>query len=143
MSSSWGDVDNDGDLDLFVAKRRLFWSKTTSFFLNENGTFTEATSGDLVTDGGCSYGSNFGDFDNDGDLDLIVSNGYCNGNIVNFYTRMTGRTTSPATLKPLGTSTPCSYGAAWGTCEQRRLSRPWHCHLQNSGNSPLEGNQFS
>ena len=85
MSSSWGDVDNDGDLDLFVSNAAYFGEQDNQLFRNNgNSTFTEITAGELVTDGGCSYGSNFGDYDNDGDLDLVVSNGYCNGNIINF-----------------------------------------------------------
>ncbi|HFA52080.1 MAG TPA: VCBS repeat-containing protein, partial [Bacteroidetes bacterium] len=84
MSSSWGDIDNDGDLDLFVANSGFYSEQKNQLFKNNgDGTFSEITSGPAA-DFGCSYGSNFGDYDNDGDLDLVVANGFCNGSIFNF-----------------------------------------------------------
>ncbi|MEO1257318.1 MAG: FG-GAP-like repeat-containing protein [Bacteroidota bacterium] len=116
MSSSWGDVDNDGDLDLFVTNAAYFGEQKNQLFTNNgDATFTEITSGDLVTDGGCSYGSNFGDYDNDGDLDLVVSNGYCSGNTVNFLYENDGNGNFNRNLEAIeDLNTPCSYGAAWG-----------------------------
>ena len=82
MSASWGDIDHDGDPDLFVANAGYYQEMNNQLFINEgDGTFTEITSGDAVTDGGCSYGSAFADVDNDGDLDLLVANGFCNNNL--------------------------------------------------------------
>ncbi len=37
-------------------------------------TFTKIDTGVIVTDGGSSKGSSWGDYDNDGDLDLFVAN---------------------------------------------------------------------
>ena len=143
MSSSWGDVDNDGDLDLFVANAGYFSEQNNQLFLNEDGVFTAVTSGDLVTDGGCSYSSNFGDYDNDGDLDLIVSNGYCNGNIVNFLYRNDGQGHFTRDLESIeNLSTPCSYGAAWGDVNNDGFLDLGIATCRNSGNSPLEANQF-
>jgi enediyne biosynthesis protein E4 len=74
FSSSWGDYDNDGDLDLlgtsFYGITNL-WSNQ----LQETGTVSfkkidyGATSGYLMGSRGCS----FADFDNDGDLDIFVA----------------------------------------------------------------------
>ncbi len=70
--SSWGDYDNDGDLDLFVAN----YNQNSFFYQsNGNGSFTKITEGAIVNDGGFSSGSSWGDYDNDGDLDLFVANG--------------------------------------------------------------------
>lgn len=72
----WGDYDNDGDLDLFVA------NDTTPNFLyrnNSDGTFTEMAmmAGVALSESGMAFngmGADFGDYDNDGYLDIIVTN---------------------------------------------------------------------
>ena len=74
---SWGDYDNDGYLDLFVANGG--WDSGENNFLYKNngdGTFLKITTGDIVNDGRKSFGSSWGDYDNDGDLDLFVPSGY-------------------------------------------------------------------
>lgn len=69
-SCSWGDYDNDGDLDVFIvgSQNRLYRN-------NADGTFTELTAnalyeGQVITNG--SYGSAWADMDNDGDLDVFA-----------------------------------------------------------------------
>ena len=80
LNASWGDMDNDGDLDLFVASYSTPETNTNENYLYENngdGSFTKVMSGEIVSDDGYSFGSSWGDMDNDGDLDLFVAN---NGN---------------------------------------------------------------
>jgi hypothetical protein len=67
--SSWGDYDNDGDLDLVLNGQMADWTAITKVFENDNGTFIEVT-GSLPGLYGGSVA--WGDFDNDDDLDLLV-----------------------------------------------------------------------
>ncbi len=75
---NWGDYDNDGDLDIFVSNYRL---QENLLWRNEgDGTFTNVAPALGVsgreTDGwwGHTIGSEWGDYDNDGDLDLASAN---------------------------------------------------------------------
>src|SRR6185369_9103689 len=69
-SCAWGDYDNDGHLDLFVAN---LGQNNFLYHNNGDGTFTKITTGNIVTDVGWSLGCAWGDYDNDGYLDLYVA----------------------------------------------------------------------
>ena len=73
---AWGDYDNDGFPDLFVATGAAWeTAQTNLLYHNEgNGTFTQVTQGDPVTTPAFSAGCSWGDYDNDGFLDLFVVN---------------------------------------------------------------------
>lgn len=70
--SAWGDLDNDGDFDLFISNGA---NLDNFLYLNDGaGHFTKVTDGSVVHDQGFSVGAVFGDYDNDGWLDLLVAN---------------------------------------------------------------------
>ena len=89
---AWGteffDYDNDGDKDLFVANGHLFpqldranlgtsYAQTNQLFENlGDGTFAEVSqvSGEGLEIKKVSRGASFGDYDDDGDLDIFVLN---------------------------------------------------------------------
>jgi len=68
----WGDFDNDNDLDLFVTS--VTGGKNRLYRNQGSGAFVALTNSPVMQDGGQSGGCIWGDFDNDGDLDLFVSN---------------------------------------------------------------------
>jgi FG-GAP-like repeat len=62
------DIDADGDLDLFVA----FRDRANAFFRNDGGRFAEVAAQIGLADTRRSVGAVWFDFDEDGDLDLVV-----------------------------------------------------------------------
>ncbi|WP_116106300.1 CRTAC1 family protein [Lewinella sp. IMCC34191] len=72
VGAAWGDYDNDGDVDLFVANAS---GQDNNFYVNNgDGTFTANTDTRLTTDGGHSHGTTWVDVNRDGWLDLLVNN---------------------------------------------------------------------
>lgn len=71
----WADFNGDGYDDLFVCNNDADNGKHNFlYFNNGDGSFTKITEGDIITDGNSSYGCAAADYDNDGDIDLFVSN---------------------------------------------------------------------
>jgi hypothetical protein len=69
---TFADIDGDGWLDLFVGA--VDNDQYYLFQNNQNGTFTDITaSSDLMITAANSVSTTFGDFDNDGDLDMFIS----------------------------------------------------------------------
>ncbi len=102
----FGDYDNDGDLDLYVTRGVFHTAYSNFLFRNEGApdyTFTDVTSEAGVGDSGDGSNSAFGDFDNDGDLDIFVSN---LNNQVNVLYRNNGNGTFTNVTKLAGVSSP-------------------------------------
>ena len=91
FGTEWFDFDNDGDLDLFIANGAVKTEEAlrgTPFPLQERNQLIRNDGGrryrDVSAESGpamelfeVSRGAAFGDIDNDGDIDIVVSN--CNG----------------------------------------------------------------
>ncbi len=71
---AWGDYDNDNYYDLFVVNNENGSKNNFLYHNNGDGSFTRILTGDIVNDGGSSYGCAWADYNNDGKLDLFVSN---------------------------------------------------------------------
>jgi hypothetical protein len=70
---TWVDYDNDGDLDLYVVNRE----QENALYrndLSDGGTFAEIACALSVADTEIGQSGTWGDYDNDGDLDLYLSN---------------------------------------------------------------------
>lgn len=79
QGACFADVDNDGDLDLFVAN---FGQSNILYLNNGKGIFEDVTAkAGLSNPGVSSFGCDFGDVDEDGDLDLIVHNSKTDNNL--------------------------------------------------------------
>ncbi|MHC1763563.1 MAG: FG-GAP-like repeat-containing protein [Verrucomicrobiia bacterium] len=77
-ASTWGDYDNDGWLDLFVANylgAARYPGGNALFRNNHDGTFSRITAGSVSTEGGYAVAVAWGDYDHDGFLDLYIANG--------------------------------------------------------------------
>ncbi len=81
QAAVWGDFDGDGDLDLYVANEsRVEFDSSGGDFPsqlfrnNGDGTFTDIARTAGVTNDRYAKGVTAGDYDNDGDLDIYVSN---------------------------------------------------------------------
>jgi hypothetical protein len=79
--SLFTDYDNDGDMDLYVAKCRQGVNDPTDprrinilFRNNGNGTYTEAASAANLAINEQSWTASFEDIDNDADMDLMITN---------------------------------------------------------------------
>ena len=67
---AWGDYDGDGNLDILLAGRQSNGVRLAKVYRNINGTFFDANAGLVGIDGGSAV---WGDFDNDGDLDILLT----------------------------------------------------------------------
>lgn len=68
QASEWADVDNDGDLDYFVA----FRGRPNRFYRNDNGVFRDVAKEVGLVDEQETRAAAWGDFDADGDADLYI-----------------------------------------------------------------------
>lgn len=80
-ASAWTDIDNDGDLDLYISKCRVGVEsfedvrRINQLFVNDgNNNFTEMAEAYGLANGAQTWTSDFQDIDNDGDLDCFMVN---------------------------------------------------------------------
>ncbi|MDB6019020.1 MAG: putative peptidase [Pedosphaera sp.] len=78
-SAAWADFDNDGDLDLVFAgfTGTTGTGQSSRLYRNNGGTFTNITGISLTAMSACSLA--WGDYDNDGSLDLLMAGSSISG----------------------------------------------------------------
>jgi hypothetical protein len=115
FGASWADVDNDGNLDLLSVNGGLSGRGINHLFRNlGGGRFERITEGHLVTDSTGHAGSAWGDYDNDGDLDLYVGNTVFAQPTSHLYRNDGGFRLMPITDSPVVTDSGPTLGGAWG-----------------------------
>ena len=75
FTAAWGDVDNDGRVDLYVAEGITGGGTRNKLFVNLGGRFENRRDRLGVAHPGKSLGVAFADYDGDGDLDLYAAIG--------------------------------------------------------------------
>ncbi len=120
---AWGDYDNDGWPDLFV----LNYSGINDFLYhnNKDGTFSRIVSGPIVNDGLWGTACQWSDYDNNGFLDLFVTN--CGSGQHNrlYYNQGGGIFTLNNSLLSLEGNT---YGFSWGDYNNDGLTDLFVCN---------------
>ena len=110
-SACWGDYDNDGDFDLFVANMARESDGPNFLYANNgDGTFSKITEGNIVNTLHNSSSCNWADYDNDGDLDLLVTG----DDSILLYQNNGNGSFSHITDSVVGADQNRSRGAAWG-----------------------------
>lgn len=92
-SSDWGDYDNDGDLDLVICGYSGSYGYISKIYRNDAGIFVDVN----ASIQGVHYSSSeWGDYDNDGDLDLVIAGFSDDGSISKLYSNDAGTFTDTA-----------------------------------------------
>jgi hypothetical protein len=74
MGSCFGDIDNDGDQDLYIVKGGRYEIEANRLLINEDGRLVDKTRKAGVGSKEFTYSAAFVDVDNDGFLDLYLAN---------------------------------------------------------------------
>ncbi|MBI4178899.1 right-handed parallel beta-helix repeat-containing protein, partial [bacterium] len=114
-SIQWGDYDNDGDLELAVSGQDGSGNKRLIVYRNDGDSFVNATEPMGVNAGVYNSSIQWGDYDNDGDLDLAVSgyDGGLNERLIIYRNNGDGSFTNAA--EPMGAGAGVASGSIqWG-----------------------------
>ncbi len=108
-SVAWGDYDNDGDLDILLTGRDSGSNPVAKMYENTGGTFSEVPATGLTGVWGSSVA--WGDYDNDGDLDILLT-GRDSGS--NWVAKVYENTDGAFSEVPAGLTGVAGSSVAWG-----------------------------
>jgi predicted nucleotidyltransferase len=105
---AWGDYDNDGDLDVLLAGMTNSAATSRVYRNDGGGTFTDISAALVAMDGASAA---WGDYDNDGDLDILLAGQSSSGQTVKVY-----RNDGSGTFVDIGAGLMGGYwsSVAWG-----------------------------
>jgi hypothetical protein len=101
-SGKWGDLDNDGDLDIVLSGKNNNVNYTKIYTNNGNNTFTELQG--ITLEGVYKSSVDLFDYDNDGDLDILLSGDNGSSRILKVY-KNNSSVVNPAPAAPTGLTT--------------------------------------
>jgi len=87
-SVEWGDFDHDGDQDILVTGKRYDNKLVTTIYRNDNGIFTKYP---IQVPGVYNGVARWGDFDHDGDLDILITGNNGHGPFTAVYINEKGK----------------------------------------------------
>ncbi|OJJ15992.1 hypothetical protein BKI52_35050 [marine bacterium AO1-C] len=128
-AADWGDLDNDGDLDFIVTGRNESSSLQTIIYLNNgNGVFVDSQNKTIV---GVSDGDiALGDYDGDGDLDILISGAFGTNDITKIYENQGNLSFAELSIT---TSNVRFSSVAWGDYDNDGDLDAWVTGFLNSG----------
>ncbi|MGM0947255.1 MAG: FG-GAP-like repeat-containing protein, partial [Bacteroidota bacterium] len=88
-SVAWGDYDGDGDLDILLTGENSSSNRVSRVYRNDGGTFVDINAGlEAVAFSSVAWG----DYDGDGDLDILLTGDNASGQRVSSVYRNDGGT---------------------------------------------------
>ncbi|MHC1766231.1 MAG: FG-GAP repeat domain-containing protein [Verrucomicrobiia bacterium] len=143
---AWGDYDNDGFLDLFVANGLLnYVEKSFLYHNNGDGTFTRILDCTVAVDTGVAMGGHWVDHDQVGSLDLFVQEHGGDTAPLGCHRlyRNNGELNAWLIVKCVGTSSP-RFGTGAKLCVKATIrgNPMWQLRLIDAGGTPWGGQSF-
>ena len=109
--AAWADLNGDGLPEAFVAHGNLTSQNDVLHWNLGGGAFRRVVTGPMESDGGSSIGGTWGDYDNDGRLDLFVTNRNFFGNFL--YRGLGDSTFARVIAPPIASDFKNSNSSSW------------------------------
>lgn len=132
--SAWGDMDNDGDLDLLLSGQTVGNGRVSSVYRNNgNNTFFKLSFANAPIAAMSGSSGDWGDYDNDGDLDILISGNAASGADTKIYRNNGG---SPITFTEDVAATSNVTGVEFGAVAWGDYNNDGYLDMVVTGNTP-------